>query len=129
MATIPQAPNPARRFRLWLVLGIPGLVLLAIFVWFPIASYRADKAAYDKVRLGMTENEVTAALGSPTSKLHADPRTGESRVVFIWKNGARELLVRFEANVSPKPFGNVVVEKQCGNWHEGEFPPELRAGE
>ena len=120
---------PTRRFRLWLVLGVLGAVLLAILVWFPVANLFAARAAYDKVRMGMTESEIREALGPPTSKLLADPRTETPRVVFVWQAGSRELLVRFEANVTPKSLDNIVVEKQCGDWHEGDFPPELRSNE
>lgn len=122
----PAGAPPARGFRLGVVSAgvIAGsVVLLGLYVLAD--RWLLPRRAFDRVRLGMTENEVRDAVGPPNSKLTAHPRTGVRGVYFLYEyGGGKELLVRFRAATEPGKVYNVVAEKECGDWHEGERPHE-----
>lgn len=122
----PAGTPPKRTLRVGLVLGgviVGSVVLLSMYV---VADrWLLPRRAFDRVRLGMTENEVRGAVGPPNNKLTAHPRTGVRGVYFLYEyGGGRELLVRFRAGTEPGKVYNVVAEKECGDWHEGERLPE-----
>lgn len=122
----PAGPPPARKSCLRVILeGVTAgsVVLLGLLVFAD--RWLIPLRAFDRVRLGMTENEIRYAVGPPNNKLTAHPRTGIRGVYFLHEyGGGRELLVRFRAGTEPGKVYNVVAENECGDWHEGERLPE-----
>jgi hypothetical protein len=97
------AEQPAKKSSamLWILLagggGAFGFLLLigcSGGLWWMLSggAKKIDQEAYDKIRQGMTEAEVNAILGSPTSSASV---FGTGRM-SVWKQGDNQITVNFD---------------------------------
>ena len=84
----------------------PGFVpTRAIYTLSEAEKGALSKANYDKIKEGMTRDEVRAVFG--TSGPNATPRTDKDEYELVWKYGEKEIAVRFrgERSISKSQVG------------------------
>jgi hypothetical protein len=99
-SAVAEQPAKKSRLMLWILLGGGGafgfllLIGCAGGLWWMLGGggKKIDQEAYDKIRQGMTEAEVNAILGSPTSSVSV---FGTARM-SVWKQGDNQITVNFD---------------------------------
>jgi hypothetical protein len=96
-----------RRF----LLGAGLLALLGVAIWTMLPRPGISKANFDRLRQGMTQEDVEVVLGPPSGTSPSRPipgyaemayRTwhggGKEKRTFCWEGGSRTIIVGFQAS-------------------------------
>ena len=97
-----------RHWRLWVPVGLLVALLLAVASWLARSNYTISQATLDRIRVGMTYEEVEAVVGAPAESGLLPTR--DSGAVAMWDPPrGPSLIVKFDpqCRVRRAAFGEV----------------------
>jgi hypothetical protein len=76
-----------RRYRWWVLAGclvVAGVVLAVWWLQLSASAVQVRRERYDLIRLGMTHDEVEAAMGGPPTTVDTGLTSSAARVIHAW---------------------------------------------